>query len=190
MNKFWKGVLCGATYTIATSFLCWAAFSLAQTPVPGVTAIGLPTVVNVGSTGAEVLNWVLAVTVPAVGVVATGWLSRMFQQVGISMSDQMRGRLQEIVVNGLNAGAAIAVDKLKTAPAVDVKNAAVAHAIDYTLAHAGDTLKAMGFDPNDSQTKEAIRARIETAIADPTQPTAAVLGNGKNGIPAVAPKTA
>src|SRR5438093_340701 len=129
MDNFWKGALCGASYTIATSFLCWAAFSFAQTPVPGVTAIGTPTVVNVASAGAEVLNWVLAVTVPAVGVVVTGWLSRMFQQVGISMSDQMRARLQDIVVNGLNAGAAIAVDKVKATAPVDVKNVAVAHAI-------------------------------------------------------------
>lgn len=150
---------------------------------PGVSAIGSPTFVNVGALSADVLNWVVSVSVPVIGIVATGWITRLFQQVGVNMTDASRARLQEIVVNGINLGAAKATDALKNAPPVDVKNAAVAHAIGYVQTHGADTLKALGFDPHDSKTTDAIEARILSAIANPAIPTASVLNPPVAAIP-------
>jgi hypothetical protein len=149
-----------------------AQFSEAPVLVPGTSPVGSPTLVNVGSFSADVLNWVISVTVPIMGVVITGWLTRLFQQVGINMTDAQRARLQEMVVNGINAGAAKAEDSLRGAPLVDVKNAAVQHAVEYVQEHGADTLKALGFDPHDQKTVEAIQARALSAIANPAVPTA------------------
>lgn len=151
---------------------------------PGASAIGSPTYVNVGSMSADVLNWVVSITLPIVGAVITGWLTRVFQQVGISMSDAQRSRLQEIVVNGINVGAHQAEAALKGAAPIAVKNQAIAHAVEYVQQHGADTLKALGFDPHDAKTVQAIQARVLTAIADPATPTPPALDAKANPPPA------
>ena len=162
-----------------------AAAQVASVPAaPGISPIGAPVLVDVGTLGSEVLKWVLSATIPVIGVAVTGWISRAFQQAGVNMSDAARARLQEMVVNGLNAGAAVAVQHVSETSPVAIKNAAAGHALQYVLAHGADTLKALGLNPDDEKTKQAIQARIETAIIDPSQPTAAILGSKPtNGVP-------
>lgn len=192
MNKpFWKGAGYGAAFSIGTAALWYSAFALAQnvdpgfitdapgyTPAPvapGIAPIGTPVFVNVGSLGSDVLTWMAAVFTPVLGSILTAAIYQFLKKMGIDMTDAMRARLQEVVVNGLNIGAAKAEDALRSAPAVDVKSTAVAHAIEYVQAHGADTLKALGFDPKDQKTIEAIQARAESAILNPNVPTASIL---------------
>jgi hypothetical protein len=91
------------------------------------------------------------------------------------MSDAARARLQEIIVNGLNVGAAQATKDLAGRDPITIKNETVAQAVAYAQAHGADAIKQLGLDPKSGAAVEAIKARIETAIADPAVPTPAVL---------------
>ena len=46
-------------------------------------------------------------------------------------------------------------------------------------AHGADELKQLGVDPYDNAAIDLIKARIQTAIADPAQPTPAVMDPAK-----------
>lgn len=179
-RHFWKGIAASAAFWIGLIVLWYATITLAQNfsavPVaPGIAPVGTPVFVNVGSMGADVLTWLAAVFTPVLGTMITAGLYQLFKKMGIDMTDAMRARLQELVVNGLNVGAAKATDALRSAPPMVVKNAAVAHAIDYVQTHGADTLKALGFDPKDPKAIEAIQARVESAIINPDVPTHPVL---------------
>jgi hypothetical protein len=153
-----------------------AAFAQQAIPAaPGISPIGSPTYVNAGSLSADVLNFVVAVTLPIVSAVVTGWIVRLFQMVGVNMTDAQRARLQEMVVNGIHAGTAQAESALQGAPPIAVKNQAIAHAVEYVQQHGQDTLKALGLNPNDPAAVQAIQARVLSAIANPAIPTPPVL---------------
>jgi hypothetical protein len=107
--------------------------------------------------------------------VFTAWGVRLFQLAGVQISDSARSRLQEIILNGLNAGAKEAAADLAGKSTSDIKNAVVAKAVAYTQAHGADAIKTLGLDPKDGIAVEAIKARIETAIADPAVATPAIL---------------
>ena len=134
------------------------------------------TTISTGTVAGTVLTWAAT----AFGGVLTGAITtliyRLFNEAGIRMSDAARARLQEIVVNGLNIGAKIAAENLAGKGQVEVKNEVVAQAVAYTQAHGAATIKTLGLDPTSGAAVEAIKARIETAIADPNTPTPAVLG--------------
>ncbi len=106
---------------------------------------------------------------------ATALVVRLFNKAGIAISDSARMRLQEMVVNGLNIGAKTAQDNLAGRGKIEIKNAAVASAVTYVQVHGADTLKQLGVDPNSNAAIDAIKARIETAIADPATPTPPLL---------------
>jgi len=108
----------------------------------------------------------------------------LLKNAGFAGNEILRQRLQDMIVNGLNAGAAAAADKLKDKGQIEVKNEVVAKAVDYVQAHGADTLKQLGIDPASSSAVEAIKARIETAINDPATPTPPALD------PVDAPKAA
>ena len=142
------------------------------------------TTISVGSLAGEVLQWLAAAFGVPIGGLLTAWLYRLFKLAGIQIADGLRSKLQEIIVNGLNAGAKTEAENMQGKGQIEIKNAVVAQAVAYTQAHGSDTIKALGLDPQSGATVEAIKARIETAIADPTVATPAVLG------PAAVPKAA
>jgi hypothetical protein len=133
------------------------------------------TTISVGTIAGQVLTWAAAAFGSVAATVFTAWGVRLFKLAGVQMSDAARARLQEIIVNGLNVGAEKATHDLGGKGQVEIKNETVATAVAYAQAHAADAIKQLGLDPNSGAAVEAIKARIETAIADPTVPTPAVL---------------
>lgn len=133
------------------------------------------TTISVGTLGGQVLTWLAAAFGSVLASVFTAWGIRLFKLAGVQISDAARARLQEIILNGLNAGAKQVSQDLDGKAPVQVKNAVVAQAIAYTQAHGAESIKALGLDPQSGEAVEAIKARIETAIADPTVPTPSVL---------------
>ena len=145
---------------------------VAGTPVAApAPVIVKPTVVETGTIAGEVLTWVTTVFGGLISTVLTGLLVRWLQKANIDLTEAQRDKLQGIIVNGLNLGAAQAQKDLAGKGDVEIKNQAVAFAIDYVKAHGADTLKALGADPNSPKFQQAVRARIETAIADDATPT-------------------
>ena len=138
------------------------------------------TTISVGTLAGSILNWIMVAFGPVIGSMVVWILVRVLKKLGIDATDALRERLQEIVVNGLNAGAKSATEQLQGKGEVEIKNAVVAQAVAYTQVHGAETIKALGLDPQSGATVEAIKARIETAINDPTTPTPAILdGAGK-----------
>lgn len=132
--------------------------------------------ISVGTLASDVLTWVVAVFGVPIGTLLTAWLYRLFAKAGIDMTDAMRARLQEIVINGINFGAKIAEAEMAGKGQIAIKNAAVAHAISYVQEQGAAELKKVGVDdPYSGTAVHAIRARIETAITDASAPTPKIL---------------
>lgn len=131
------------------------------------------TTVKGGNLLADVVQWFWL----AFGTVMTGaimaLLYKVFGYFGIQIQGEQRAQLQAVVVNGLNSAAAKAQASLRDTDKLDIslKGQIVADAIEYTQAHAPETIKALGLDPRSGDAVEAIRARIETALNDPKTPT-------------------
>jgi hypothetical protein len=143
------------------------------------------TTISVGTLAGQVLTWLVAAFGVPIGGLLTAWLYRLFNLAGIQAADGLRTKLQEIIVNGLNAGAKTVSEEAQGRGQIEIKNAVVAQAVTYAQAHGADTLKQLGLDPQSGAAVEAIKARIETAINDPAQPTPPVLD-----APGVVPKAA
>jgi len=142
------------------------------------------TTINTGTIAGQALMWVASVFGTTIGAALTALLLRLMKNAGFAGSELLRQKLQDMIVNGLNAGAQQAADALKDKGQIQVKNAVVASTVQYVQAHGADTLKQLGIDPNSNIAVEAIKARIETAINDPATPTPAILD------PTAAPKVA
>lgn len=177
-----------------------AAVSPAPAPAPTTPASpvtvnagpGGETTVSVGTIASQAMNWAILAFGSLLSTIFAAWGVRLFKLAGVQMSDAARARLQEIILNGLNVGAAQATKDLAGKGQVQIKNETVAAAVAYAQAHGADVIKQLGLDPQSGATVEAIKARIETAITDPTVPTPAVLDPPKPSPadPAGAPKTA
>ncbi len=131
--------------------------------------------ISVGTLASEVLTWVVAVFGVPIGTLLTAWLYRLFAKAGIDMTDAMRARLQDTVINGINFGAKIAEAEMAGKGQIAIKNRAIEHAISYVQEHGAAELKKVGVDPYSGTAVDAIRARIETAITDASAPTPKIL---------------
>jgi hypothetical protein len=158
---------------LAGAVIAAVASAAAQTAAPAAQ----PLVVSTGDMAGDVLMYATT----AFGTVITGFvvnlLMKIAKKIGINVTDQLRERLSQIVLNGINLGAAEARKDLAGHGGVEIRSAAVAKAIEYTQAHGADTIKALGLDPNSGEAVEAIRARVETMIADPNVATPGVPGS-------------
>jgi len=141
------------------------------------------TIVHVGPILKEVIKWVVAAFGTAFSAVATAATYKLFTYFGLQTTAAQRDQLQAIIVNGLNDAAAKAEVAIAANPKldVDVKQKIIADAVAYAQAHAAETIRALGLDPQSGDAIDAIKARIATAITDPSQPTPAVL-DGKGGV--------
>jgi hypothetical protein len=147
-------------------------------PMPAATPAVVtqaPAIIDTGTIGGQVLTWVMATFGTTIGAALTALIWKLLQKAGIQANDALRARLQEIVLNGLNAGTKIAAEQLAGRGKIEIKQAAVASTVRYVQAHGADTIKALGLDPMGAQAVEAIKARIETAITDPAIPTPKIL---------------
>lgn len=133
------------------------------------------TTISVGTLAGQALNWIAVVFAGPIGGMVVWILVRVLKKLGIDATDALRARLQEMVVNGLNVSAKAAQTELVDKGTIAIKSAVVADAVNYVQVHGADTLKQLGVDPYSNVAIDAIKARIETAIADPATPTPAVL---------------
>lgn len=133
------------------------------------------TKIEAGTLAGEAILWVGSVFGTTIGAALTALILRLMKNAGFQGSEILRQRLQDMIVNGLNAAAQSAADGLKNKGDIEVKNALVAKTVEYVKAHGADTLKELGVDPNSNAAIDAIKARIETAINDPAAPTPPVL---------------
>lgn len=149
-------------------------------------------VISTGTLTGKILTWLTAAFGTTIATVLTTLLVRMLKQAGVETAKGFSDNLQRIIVNGLNLGAAAAGATLKDKGNIAIKNQVIASAVQYTQAHASETIKALGLDPQSGRAVEAIKARIETAISDPAAPTPPALdpvGTPAKVAPAVAPST-
>jgi hypothetical protein len=137
------------------------------------------TTISVGDLAGQVLTWAATAFGSILATVFAAWGIRLFKMAGVQISDAARDRLQAVLLNGLNNAALNVSRDLAGKGQVEVKDAVVAQAVAYTQAHAADTIKQLGLDPNNGATVEALKARIATMVADPSIPTPPVL-NGSN----------
>lgn len=133
------------------------------------------TVISLGTLAGQVLTWVTSLFVASVGALLSAWIARAFRNAGVDFTDSMRSRLQEMVVHGLNLGAATATAGMAGKAQIDIKNQAIDTAVRYVREHGAQELKALGVDPMSNIAVDAIKARIQTAITDANSPTPKIL---------------
>jgi hypothetical protein len=146
-----------------------------QTQITTTAPVSSETTISVGTLGGQVLTWLAAAFSVPVGALLVKYLLKLGQLSGVQVTDAMKAQLQATIVNGLNASAASNAERLKGRGQLEVKNAIVADAVKYAQAHGAETIKALGLDPQSGEAVQAIKARIETAIADPGTPTPIVI---------------
>lgn len=152
------------------------AAALAQTAgppnVPTVATIATgPVHVALGDVAASIIEWTMAAFGPLISAAVLWLVTRTLKATGLKNTDLLKDQLQRIVVNGVNAGAAKAQDELRGRAGVDIKSATARNALWYAQTHGAGIIKALGLDPQSGEAVEAIKARIETALADPAAPT-------------------
>jgi hypothetical protein len=146
-----------------------------QNTIRTTAPVSSETTISVGTLAGQLLNWVVLGFSGPIGGLAVWIMVRALSYLGVKLTDAGRARLDEMVVNGLNIAAPLIEQRLAGEGKVAIKNAVVASAVAYVQDHGADTIKKLGLDPQSGAAVEAIKARIETAIADPTVPTPAVL---------------
>lgn len=156
-----------------------------STTIVTTAPVSSDTTISVGTLAGQVLTWLAAAFSVPVGSIAVVWLLRLMKLAGVQVTGAMKEQLQATIVNGLNAAAASTTERMRGQSQIAIKNAIVADAIRYTQDHAAETIKALGLDPQSGEAVQAIKARIETAIVDPTVPTPPVLAPAA---PPIAPR--
>lgn len=131
--------------------------------------------VVLGDVAASIIQWAIAAFGPLIAASVLWLVMRLLKAAGLKNTDLLKDQLQAIIVNGINIGAVRAQGLLAGQGRVQVKDKAVMFAIDYVQAHGGNIIKALGLDPQSGEAIQAIRARIETALADPTTPTSPIV---------------
>ncbi len=157
-----------------------------QNTVTTTGPVASTTTISVGTLAGQVLTWAITGFGSILATVFAAWGVRLFKIAGVQITDAARDRLQQIILNGLNVGAAKASTDLAGRGQIEIKDAALEHAVAYVQNHGADTIKQLGLDPNSGAAVEAIRAHIETAIADPTVATPAAVNATAVAKPATA----
>lgn len=159
--------------------------AVTQSTVTTTVPVTSSTTISVGDLAGQVLTWAITAFGSLIATIFAAWGIRLFKLAGVQITDAARDRLQQIILNGLNNAAQNVTHDIAGKGQVDVKDAVVQQAIVYAQNHGADAIKQLGLDPNSGAAVEAIKARIATAVADPSVPTPPIL-NGSNPIPAKA----
>jgi hypothetical protein len=161
--------------------VAFAQTVIGQTPTdPAVVTVAAPTpyTFSAGTLVASFVNWLYVAFGGLATTMLTLWIVKVMNKLGIETTNQQRELLQTTIANGLNDAAAKAKTSADGKFTVQVQNQIVADAIKYAQDNAGQTITALGLDPKSGQAVAAIKARIETAIVDPTTPTNPALTPG------------
>lgn len=154
-----------------------------ETPVIPTGGVGVPAiiappaVIDVGTYAGQAVAWVVAVFGSAIAAFLIRLIYKAAQLVGIKLTQQQLERLDDFIVHGLHAGADMAQKKLAADPnlRISVKDESLAGMVNYVKDHGPATLKALGVNLTDPSVEEALRARAEKLIQDPSVPTPTVL---------------
>jgi len=168
-------------FLVAAGLALVAGAAIAQTaaPVPVIPPMGIggaavpayEVTVSGGTAASNVIQWVYAAFGVSIGLALTLLVVKLLKLAGIKVSDAQKEQLNKLVVNGLNLAVAQASKSLEGKAPIEVKNAVAAKTVEYVQAHGADLIKSMGLDPKSGEAVQAINARIETALVDPTIPT-------------------
>ena len=131
------------------------------------------TIVSAGSLAATFIEWIGTILIPVLGAFLTKWLMALAKKAGVELSQAQSDKLDGMIENGLHDALAKAGVDMTGKLNVDVKNQAIAGAVQYAQLHAVDTIKALsGVDPNDPKVVAALQARA-AKVLDGISPTAA-----------------
>ena len=159
--------------------------ALVQAPSESTTSF------SIGTWIADLLGGLVALFGSVIATFITKWVIAVAKKAGVDATQAMSDRLDQIIENGLHAGAINLGHDLTGKLNVEAKNAVIANAVTYAQAHGADTIKSIsGLDINDPKTVEALQARAAKAlhaigpdaVLAPT-PTAVV--NVKGGDPTI-----
>ena len=109
------------------------------------------------------MQWLWPILMPILAGFIVDALIKIRAYFGQTTSDAQRDKLQQIAENGLN----LAQHKLNAVAAgapLPTKQQIMAEAVDYVQAHGADTIKALGMDPTDPKTVEAIKGHVSTLM--------------------------
>lgn len=134
--------------------------------------------VMLGDYAASALQWMLPLLAPIIAAFLVDVLIKVRQRLGISTSDAQRDKLQQMAENAVNLSSHKLGQDLTGKLPVQVKSQVMAQAVDYVQAHGADTIKALGLDPTDPKTVEALQGRIATILADKEAAAVAPAGIG------------
>ena len=157
-----------------------------QNTITTTAPVSSETTISVGTLASQFLAWLVAAFSVPIGSLAVWIMVRVLKNLGITATAAMRARLGEMVVNALNVSAPEIESRLAGQGQVAIKNEIVKSAIAYVQDHGADAIKTLGLDPQSGAAVEAIKARIETAIADPSIPTPKILDPTPTPTPAPA----
>jgi uncharacterized membrane protein YgcG len=129
-----------------------------------------PPTISFGTVAGQVLTWAAAAWGSVIATAIVALLARLFSGVGFNLDTARRARLQSIVENGLSLAASKIAKTADGKIPWHAKNQVVADAVNYAVNHGADTIKALGLIPGAQATVDAIRARVEKALADPSVP--------------------
>lgn len=136
----------------------------------------------------NVMAGVITIIAPVVATFIVNALRKFTANRGIEIDQKNLQRVDQFLVNGLNLAAAQAKEMHNLPPGSSAKKFLIDEAIGYLGEHGAETLNALSADLDDPKIREAMRARIETLIVDPTKPTPDLLSPDK-ATTVVAPTT-
>lgn len=149
---------------------------VAQPPGSGGTVVATSgnvqadTKISVGTLAGEVMQYAVTAFLGVIGTALTLLITKLLNGVGANITAARQEQLQKLVERGIVLAAAGARKTLDGKIPVDVKSEVVKRAIIYAKEHGETLIKSLGEKPDSSKTEEALTARAETALADPSVP--------------------
>jgi N-acetylmuramoyl-L-alanine amidase len=128
------------TGTFVLVLLATLAFALLPAPALAAT-------IDFGPAVGDLLVGLAAILGTPIAVLLVGVLTRLARRFGIEVEETRRHRLQELVENGIRAGAARLDASLDGRLEVGMRNAVVAETADYLARHGATTIRKLGGDP-------------------------------------------
>lgn len=146
------------------------------------------TTISFGSFGGEILTYVVAGLAPVIAGCVINWLVKAAARLNVQIAEERRAKLQEMVENGIKAGAQKIGVALDGKLSIDVKSELIAGVVnDYLPQNAAETVKALGGNVHDTAAMtDVVAARSADVLALPAQVRALAEIAGTI-VPAVAP---
>jgi hypothetical protein len=182
IGPIWNANESSATFTLVQDAASTPNIAIPPTVINPTVVVPAGTV-SVGTMAGQALDWVVTCFAVPIGGLLSALLWRAFQHIGIQMTDATRERLMDAVVHALNLGAKRAEAELAGKGQITIKNATIAHAVQYVQENNAADLKALGVDPYSNAAVDRIKARIETAVTDVNLPTPKILDAPSPALP-------